>query len=50
MIAKKINAIKITPITDCKPINVGSELRVSVDGKPPKYTVKKIPQNIIPML
>lgn len=48
MIAKKINAINIAPITDCEKINDGSELRVFVEGRPPKYAAKKIPQNIAP--
>ena len=49
MIAKKINAIKIAPITDCEKINIASELSVCVEGKPPKYAAKKIPQNIAPI-
>ena len=44
-----MNAINIAPITPCEKINDVSELSVLVEGRPPKYAAKKIPQNTIPI-
>jgi hypothetical protein len=47
--AASTKAINMAPITDCEKINAGSELRVAVDGRPPKYAARKMLAKIAPM-
>lgn len=48
---RAINKItmNIPPNTDWDNLNIGSELRVAVEGRPPKYAAKKIPIKIAPI-
>ena len=47
---KNTKAINMAPNTDCENINAGSELRVAVEGRPPKYAAKKMPPKTAPTL
>ena len=47
---KNTKAINRAPNTDCENINAGSELRVAVEGRPPKYATKKMPPKTAPTL
>ena len=49
MSAITTKAINMAPITDCENIKAGSELRVAVDGRPPKYAARKMLAKIAPM-
>ena len=47
---KNTKAINMAPNTDCENINAGSELRVAVEGRHPKYAAKKMPPKTAPTL